>query len=433
MKYPGLCILLLSFVIVLSPVAQAQENWGSYVQAVPVKAYAGKKFRVQVSALIEGVEEDASAALWARVYRTHDEYGFFKIDNDNPMRAREWKSYFLEGTFDPDADTLMAGLIVQYNGTFYFDDFQISVESGRNKWRTIYQNDFEGKAPLLKPGIGEANQGINTLYTQTVTPIQGRKGHQAIVVTGKDVPNYGSSPTAGKYADVNGIKLYYEIYGTGAPLVVLHGNGGSISNAATHYPELIKKYKVIAVDSRAHGKSTDTDAPLTYEQMAADVNALLDQLQIDSTFIWGQSDGAILGLILAMDYPRKVKRVLAYGSNVQPDSSAIFYWGIQAIEKSLREGTDHEKKLNKLMIDYPHIPYARLKTIKAPVLVMAGDRDIIRPEHTLKIFQSIPKSQLCILPGSTHGGSWEKRELFLDLLNTFFLEPFTMPDTKSWF
>jgi pimeloyl-ACP methyl ester carboxylesterase len=427
-----ICILLLTLTF-LSPAVHAQENWGSYVQAVPVKAYAGKKFRVQVSALIEGIEDDASGALWARVHRSNDEHGFFKIDNDNPMRAHEWKSYFLEGTFDADADTLMAGLIVQYNGTFTFDDFQVSVESGRNKWRTIYHNDFEGKNPLLKPGIGEADEGVNTLYSQALTPTQGRKGHQAIVVTGKDVPNYGSNPKAGKYAEVNGIKLYYEVYGTGAPLVVLHGNGGSIANVTPHYPELIKKYKVIAVDSRAHGKSTDTEAPLTYEQMAADVNALLEQLHIDSTFIWGQSDGAILGLILAMDYPKKVKRVLAYGSNVQPDSSAIFYWGIQAIEKGFREGTDHEKKLNKLMLDYPHISYERLKTIKAPVLVMAGDRDIIRPEHTLKIFQSIPKSQLCILPGSTHGGSWEKRELFLDLLNTFFLEPFTMPDTKSWF
>jgi pimeloyl-ACP methyl ester carboxylesterase len=87
---------------------------------------------------------------------------------------------------------------------------------------------------------------------------------------------------------VNGIKLYYEIYGQGPPLVVLHGNGGSIKNATGFYPDLIKHYKVIAIDSRAQGRSTDTDKPLTYDQMAADVNSLLEQLQIDSVFIWGQ-------------------------------------------------------------------------------------------------------------------------------------------------
>jgi pimeloyl-ACP methyl ester carboxylesterase len=87
----------------------------------------------------------------------------------------------------------------------------------------------------------------------------------------------------------------------------------------------------------------------------------------------------------------------------------------------------------KLMIDNPHIPYEKLSTIKAPVLIMAGDRDVIRPEHTLKIFQHIPNSHMSILPGATHGGSWEKQELFLQLLNEFFLKPFSKPDTHAWF
>ncbi|HPH86720.1 MAG TPA: alpha/beta hydrolase, partial [Ferruginibacter sp.] len=210
--------------------------------------------------------------------------------------------------------------------------------------------------------------------------------------------------------------------------------GGSISSAGSHYPELIKKYKVIAIDSRSQGKSTDTDKPLTYDQMASDVNALLDQLHIDSAFIWGQSDGAILCLQLAMDYPKKVKRVVAYAPNIQPDSSAIFGWAVTAVNRVIKTSTDkHEVKLYEMMRDYPNIPFEKLRTIKAPCLIMGGDRDVIRPEHLVKMFQYIPNSQLCILPGSTHGGAWEKRVMFLQILNDFFTKPFTMPTTEDWF
>jgi pimeloyl-ACP methyl ester carboxylesterase len=85
------------------------------------------------------------------------------------------------------------------------------------------------------------------------------------------------------------------------------------------------------------------------------------------------------------------------------------------------------------MIDYPNLPYSELSKIKAPVMIMSGDRDVIRPEHILKMYQSIPNSQLCILPGATHGGAWEKKDLFLTIMNDFFNKPFTMPDTKDWY
>jgi len=168
--------------------------------------------------------------------------------------------------------------------------------------------------------------------------------------------------------------------------------------------------------------------------MASDVNVLLEQLKIDSSYIWGQSDGAILGLLMAMDYPKKVKKVIAFGANIQPDSLAVYEWDVEADKKIVKESKDKkEVKLAQLMLDYPNIPFAKLHTIKAPVLVMAGDRDVIRPEHTLKIFQNIPNSQLFIVPGATHGACWENEEMFLKTLNDFFIKPFKMPDTKDWF
>lgn len=248
------------------------------------------------------------------------------------------------------------------------------------------------------------------------------------------LPRYGFNNKAGKFADVNNIKLYYEIYGKGQPLLVLHGNGGSIENGSIFYPELSKKYKVIAIDSRGQGRSGDTDTALTYEQMAADVNQLMEKLDIDSAFIWGHSDGAILGLILAMDYPKKVKKLLAYGANIQADSFAVSPWAIKGMEKDFKKSTDvKERKLIRLMLDHPDIPFTKLSQIRIPVLIMAADRDIICAEHTLKLFRNIPNAQLSILPGATHNAAWEKKNLFMTMLNEFFNKPFSTPDSRSWF
>ncbi|MEO8110028.1 MAG: alpha/beta hydrolase [Ginsengibacter sp.] len=138
---------------------------------------------------------------------------------------------------------------------------------------------------------------------------------------------FGNNPAVSKYATVNGIQLYYEIYGEGQPLLLLHGNGGSIRSRATEIPVFAKKYKVITVDSRCHGKSGCNVVDLNYEMMAADINDLLDQLKIDSCLIWGQSDGGILGLIMAFQYPDKVKKLIATGVNIQADTNAIFpHW-----------------------------------------------------------------------------------------------------------
>ena len=92
----------------------------------------------------------------------------------------------------------------------------------------------------------------------------------------------------------------------------------------------------------------------------------------------------------------------------------------------------HQKKLFEMMRDYPNISFDELHSIKAPCLIMGGDRDVIRLEHLVKLFQNIPNSQLCILPGATHGGAWEQKARFLSIMNDFFLKPFKMPDTRAW-
>jgi pimeloyl-ACP methyl ester carboxylesterase len=429
MKYGVRCFttILCGLLLLIFTNSKAQDAWVSYSHKIEVKGYEGLRFRLQGLARTEVKDDSASARLWVRVDKENG-IGFFDNMEKRPIRSSEWKKYSIEGRIDSAGTQLSFGALCSYNGKFYYDDIKLDIEIKKGKWKNIFSADFENGDIPLRQGRVDSN------FKAQVIRGPKAQGAQYLMIEGTNVPTYGVNSKAGRYAHVNGIKLYYEVYGQGTPLVILHGNGGSIENASTFYPDLIKNYKVIAVDSRAHGKSGDTEAPLSYDLMASDVNELLDQMKLDSVFIWGQSDGAILGLILAMDYPKKVKKVIAFGSNIRPDSSAIFSWAIAGMQKILKESTDpRERKLNRLMVEYPNIPYSKLSTIKSPILIVAGDRDAIRPEHTLKLFQHIPNSQLCIIPGATHGAAWEKKGLFLMILDDFFNKPFTMPDTKSWY
>ncbi len=410
----------------------AQNTWASWAHSIPAKGYEGSRFRITAAIRTELEDDSAAARIWARVDKAYGN-GFFENMGNNPVRTNTWQNINIEGKIDSTAVNIVVGSLLEMNGRFYFDNLNVEVEKKKGKWESIFKEDFEKDLSNWTAGIIKGESGKNNLYSASIVKDEKTNSH-VWLIEGKNVPNYGFNKKAGKFADVNGIKLYYEIYGEGKPLVVLHGNGGSISSASTHYPDLIKKYKVIAIDSRAQGRSGDTDKPLTYDQMASDVNALLDQLNIDSAYIWGQSDGAILCLLMAMDYPKKVKRVVAYAPNIQPDSNAVFSWALESLKKTIsRSKNKVEIKLNQMMLDYPNIPYSKLESIQAPCLIMGGDRDVIRPEHLLKMFQHIPNSHLCILPGSTHGGAWEKKEMFLQIMNDFFNQPFKMPDTKEWF
>lgn len=425
--------LLTAFIILtIITKTEAQKIWSSYSHSFNIQGYAGYKFRYKASVKVAKQDSDAVASLWIRVDRD-GKRGFSKNMNDSPITTNNWRDYSLEGTINEDYTQIVLGVMVRYNGDFYIDDINLEILTKENKWKSIYETGFENNSSDFIQGDG-AGSGTNIFFKGLITTITPKKGRQCFLIHGESVPNYGTNAKAGNYAIVNGIRLYYEIYGNGHPLLILHGNGGSIKDASYLYPELIKKYKIIAVDSRGQGKSTDTDEPLTYDIMSEDINALLNELKIDSAFIWGQSDGAILGLLLAMNHPQKVEKLLAFGANIQPDSSALFNWGIVAMTDIEKNSKDvKEKKLTRLMLDYPNIPFTSLSKIKAPVLIMAGDRDIIRPEHSLKLFQNIPNSQLCIIPGSTHAASKEKRGLFLELLYNFFDSSFSMPTTEDWF
>ena len=233
--------------------------------------------------------------------------------------------------------------------------------------------------------------------------------------------DYGNNPKAGHYAFVNGIKLYYETYGSGQPLVMLHGNGGSIHAFYKQIPFFEKYYHVI--DSRLQGKSGGSPDTISYSLMASDFNALLNQLHIDSAYVLGWSDGGINGLIMALKYPDKVKKLAISGANTTPDSTAFKYSDILSMRNFVEHDTTASKTeiaLNKMMLDEPNISYDSLKQIRCPVLVMAGDHDVIKLGHILKIYQSIPGAELCIFPNSHHNALQEHPKLFNQIVLTFF-------------
>ncbi len=222
--------------------------------------------------------------------------------------------------------------------------------------------------------------------------------------------------------------MYVETYGKGQPLLVIHGNGGSIADMANQVPYFSKSYNVIAADSRSQGKSADPSDSLSYEMMADDYNALMDSLHIDSANIVGWSDGGIIGLLLAIRHPEKVRKLAVTGANIRPDTSAFsandMQWMKNHADKLSGQkpdpGVKNELKLTRLMIDEPNIPGALLGKIRCPVLVIGGDHDIIKPAHTLEIYQSIPNAFLWILPGSGHDTCIKFKDDFNFQVERFF-------------
>ena len=244
--------------------------------------------------------------------------------------------------------------------------------------------------------------------------------------------NFGNSSKVGKYINIRGINMYYETYGNGEPLLLIHGNSGSIVSFRYQIPYFSKKYKVIVADSRSQGKSVDVGDSLSYEMMADDFGLLLDSLRIDSCFVIGWSDGGINGLLLAIRHPEKVKKLAISGANLWPDTTAIDknVWNRMkgTITIDAQGKYDAEKKnrlkLTNLMLKEPNIPIWYLKKIGCPTLVIGGDHDAILPKHTLLIAESIPKSYLWILPNSGHSILINQKDEFNKVVNEFFQKPY---------
>jgi pimeloyl-ACP methyl ester carboxylesterase len=255
-----------------------------------------------------------------------------------------------------------------------------------------------------------------------------------------DTP-YGKNTAVGKFAEINGAKIYYEEYGKGEPLLLIHGNGGSIESMGNQIDYFKSKYRVIVADNRGQGKSELKTDSLTYVQITNDIEELVNRLKLDSISIIGWSDGGIVGLQMGISGKSKIKKIVTMGANLRPDATAVNSWATKDVQnmrkmivskikaKDTSENWNLQKQLAGLLVDQPNIATKDLSKIKAKVLIIAGDKDIIKNEHSVEIFENIPKAQLCIMPGETHFAPASSPEVFNALANKFLSEPFKRPDS----
>jgi len=222
------------------------------------------------------------------------------------------------------------------------------------------------------------------------------------------------------YSEVNGIKMYYEIYGQGRPLVVIHGGGSTIqSSFGEVIPLFAKNRKVIAVELQAHGRTGDRDEGLTFEQDADDVAMLLGNLNINSADFLGFSNGATTVMQMAIRYPELVDKVVLGSPLAKRSGVPDWFWDfmkhakledmpepLKAAYRQVAPDTSrlqimHDKDAGR-MVNFRDIPDVEIKAINAPALIIIGDKDVITPEHAIELQRQIANSELAIIPGG-HG------------------------------
>jgi pimeloyl-ACP methyl ester carboxylesterase len=272
------------------------------------------------------------------------------------------------------------------------------------------------------------------IYAQTQSQPSPRAAAQT---TPKPVEKYGSNAAVGKTFTHDGVKLYYEVYGAGEPLLLVHGNGASIASFKAQVDHFRKSYKVIAMDSRDQGRSGDSPDRISYEKMTDDLAALLDHLKTGPVNVLGWSDGGIEALLLGIRHPAKVKKIAAMAANLNPTGEAfspevlaLIKSMIDSMQTAAKESPQGKRdlKVMQMVLDEPHIDAKALEAITAPTLVLAGDHDVIRDEHTLEIYHHIPNSQLCIFPDATHMVPYDEPARFNAAVERFFHAPFIKKD-----
>lgn len=265
----------------------------------------------------------------------------------------------------------------------------------------------------------------------TISLLQGIAGYAQTAI------KYGSNK--GNYKVIHGTKLYYEEYGKGVPVLLIHGGLSSMETMGPLIPTLSKKFRVIAVDCPGQGRSEQADS-LSYQLMADYMNKLVDVLNLDSVYVYGYSDGGNVALLMAADRPDKVKKTVAFAAASDTSgyydfvTSSLSSLTPEVMEKDYRwwldehlKKTPQQGKWKKFATDFVKmcstpviVPEKKLAAINSKILIIQGDNDIVKPEHAVQLYQHIKGSQLCIVPGASHFILYEKPELLNQLAIEFF-------------
>jgi pimeloyl-ACP methyl ester carboxylesterase len=261
------------------------------------------------------------------------------------------------------------------------------------------------------------------------------------LLTSISYAQYGTNKNAGHYLNVGDAKIYYEVYGQGRPLILLHGGVyGYIDEYAEYIPTLSKSYKVIAIALRGHGKSEIGTKSISYKQLADDAIAVLQKESKDSAVVIGFSDGGITAYVLAAEYHNKIRQVVSIGSGLElsgctPEGlSWLKNFSPENFEKSDGKFINERKrimpqperwneflvKMRTMWFEPIWVSQEKAKNIQCPVLTIGGDRDnFLTPEQFTKTYKSIPKSQLAIIPNSGHVESMARPYVLKNIILPF--------------
>jgi pimeloyl-ACP methyl ester carboxylesterase len=235
------------------------------------------------------------------------------------------------------------------------------------------------------------------------------------------------------YVDAGGVHTWYAEHGAGDPLVLLHGGFADASEFGANLPDLAARFRVLTPERRGHGHTPDVAGPISYQLMAEDTAAFLDQLGIGRAHLVGHSDGANVALLLALARPDLAGRLVLISGNfhhdglvtgMDLDEIASNAYLAQAYAEVSPDGPDHfpvvAAKLVRMITEEPTLTAGDLARVASRTLVMAGDDDAIAAEHTVALYRGIPDSELAIIPGTSHALIIEKpglcNRIILDFL-----------------
>jgi pimeloyl-ACP methyl ester carboxylesterase len=237
------------------------------------------------------------------------------------------------------------------------------------------------------------------------------------------------------YVGHDGARIWYAAYGSGDPVILLHGGLGNSGNWGYQVPALIEAgHRVVVIDSRGHGRSTEDSRRYTYELMAADVLAVMDELLVEKATVVGWSDGACIAMVLAARAPSRVAGVFFFGCNMDPSGTKEIEWPNPTIERSFsRHAKDYAAlsatpgqiqafvdAVSEMQRTEPNYSARDLAEIRVPVSIVQSEHDeFIKPEHAEYLARSIPGAELVILPGVSHFAPLQRPEQFNTVVRSF--------------
>lgn len=262
-----------------------------------------------------------------------------------------------------------------------------------------------------------------------------------------------TQPKSG-YLPVNGLQMYYEMHGTGQPLVLLHGAFSAIGTSFGHLlPGLAKSRQVVGLEFQGHGRTADIDRPLSLEGLADDVGSAISQLGIEPADVFGYSTGAAVALRLAIERPELVRKlVVASVTYTMAGVHPGLMEGLGEMTPEMMHGSpwhDEYVRIAPRPEDFPtlfakktamdrqikDLPAEAISSLKAPTLLIIGDSDLVRPEHAVEMFRllgggvfgdtpaGLPKSQLAVLPGTSHVTVVNRADLLVPMITSFLDAP----------